>query len=383
MTRLWGMGGRKRSCSAGRTRHLTSRVTNVLLMAGCAVAISACGKDAPEEVETKTVVPVTTEAAATGSVRATIHATGTVEPAPGADHRVTAPENARIVEIPKAEGDRVRRGDLLVRFEIPTLGADSEAKRAEVDRAEARLTNARTAKTRAHDLFDRGVAARKEVEDADRELSDAVAALREAEAARRASATLAERTDVRARFDGIVAKRSHNPGDVVDASATDPILRVIDPRRLEVVASVPIGDVAQIRAGAAARLLLSAEETVLLKVVSRPAAVEAQTGAAPVRLAFSGETSLPAGTPVQVDIDGPHREHVLVVPLSAIVREGDDTAVFVVSGDKAQRKPVMLGLSDAEHVEIRSGIKPGDMVIVRGQNGLPDGATVTTAAGGK
>ena len=355
----------------------TRIAAHLLLIATCAGVVSACGTDAPEEVQTQAVVPVTTEAAATGTVRATIHATGTVEPAPGADQLVTAPENARIVEIPKAEGDRVRRGDLLVRFEIPTLGADSEAKRAEVARAQARLTNAMAAKTRMHDLFDRGVAARKEVEDADRELVDAEAALRGAEAARRASATLARRTEVRARFDGIVAKRSHNPGDVLDASATDPILRVIDPNRLEVVASVALGEVSHIRPGAAARLLLSADDAQPLKVVSRPAAVDVQTGAAPVRLSFVGEASLPAGTPVQVEIDGQQRENVIVVPLSAIVREGDAAAVFVVAGNKAQRRAVTLGLSDAGHVEVRSGIKAGDMVIVSGQNGLPDGATVT------
>jgi len=354
-------------------------------IAGCLLVmltlVSACGKEAPEEVETAAVVPVTVSPAETGDVVSVIHATGMVEPAPGADLLVTAPESARIVEIAKAEGDRVRRGDLLVRFEIPSLGAESAAKRAEVEHAEARLTNATAARTRAHDLFDRGVAAHKEVEDADRELADAEAALREAEAARSASATLASRTEVRAPFDGVVARRSHNPGDVVDASSTEPILRIIDPRRLEVVASVPIADVPHIATGAAARLLTSGEdEAQPLKVISRPAAVEAQTGAAPVRLAFAGATTLPAGTPVQVDIDGQRRRQVLLVPLSAVVREGNDTAVFVVAGTKAQRKPVTLGVADAEHVEVKTGIAAGEKVIVTGQNGLPDGATVSVGA---
>jgi hypothetical protein len=62
------------------------------------------------------------------------------------------------------------------------------------------------------------------------------------------------------------------------------------------------------------------------------------------------------------------------------VREGEETAVFVVSGDKAQRKPVTLGLADAGHVEVKSGIAAGDKVIVTGQNGLPDGAAVSVGA---
>ena len=41
------------------------------------------------------------------------------------------------------------------------------------------------------------------------------------------------RATVRATFDGVVAKRMHNPGDLVEATSGDPVLRIIDPRRLE------------------------------------------------------------------------------------------------------------------------------------------------------
>ena len=73
------------------------------------------------------------------------------------------------------------RGDLLVRFEIPSLAADTASKRAEIDRANARLQNARSAQARAKDLFDRGVGARKDLEDADRELADVRGSARRSE----------------------------------------------------------------------------------------------------------------------------------------------------------------------------------------------------------
>jgi len=221
MTRGSCMSITSRSCRRA-PRHRLARLAGRGIALLLLILASACGKEGREEVETAAVVPVTVSPAETGDIVAVIHATGTVEPAPGADLRITAPESARIVEIAKAEGDRVRRGDLLVRFEIPSLGAESAAKRAEVERAQARLTNATAARTRAHDLFDRGVAAHKEVEDTDREQAEAEAALREAEAARTASATLASRAEVRAPFDGVVARRSHNPGDVVYASSEFP-----------------------------------------------------------------------------------------------------------------------------------------------------------------
>jgi cobalt-zinc-cadmium efflux system membrane fusion protein len=327
-----------------------------------------------------TVVPVTTEAAAVGTIRATLTVTGTVTAAPGADLLVIAPEPARIAEIPHAEGDRVRRGDVLVRFEIPSYTADVATKHGEVTRAQARLQNARAAQTRAHDLFDRGIAARKEVEDADRELADAQAGVAESEATLGAAQTSAARATVRATFDGVVAKRTHNPGDSVEASASDPVLRVVDPRRLEITASIPVADVQRIAMGATARLASpNGGATATLKVVSRPAAVDANTATAPIRLSFAPPTAIPVGAPVQLTIDAEEHRDVVLVPAAAVTHEGEEAAVFVANGDKAERRVVTLGITDDAHAEIRSGIKAGEAVIVTGQAGLPDGTAITVA----
>lgn len=347
----------------------------ILLLA----ATAACSKPAPEEVETTTPVPVKTEPATTGSIRGLVHATGVVNPAPGAELVVIAPEPARIAEIPHAEGDRVQQGDVLVRFEIPNAAAEVQRQNAELQRAEASLANAKANQIRARELFERGVAARKEVEDGDRAVADADAAIAQAQASRAAAAANAARSVVRATFPGVVAKRYHNPGDVVEAVAGDPVLRVIDPRRLDVVASVPLADSPRIVVGARARLAAvpAGNPEVGLKVISRPASVDPGTASVPIRVGFDTPTNFPAGAPVQLDIDAEEHANVVLIPAPALVREGEETAVFVVAGDKAQRRPVEIGLSDGMHVEIVKGVKAGDMVIVDGQQGLPDGAEVT------
>ena len=344
----------------------------------CTIAAAGCGTPATEEVETETVIPVTTAPAHVGSIRAVIHATGDVNPALGAELIVVAPEPARIEQITKAEGDRVRRGDILVRFEIPTLNAELTSKSAEATAAQARLDNTKANQVRLRDLFDRGVASRKEVEDADREVADVQSALAQAQAGGGAARTLAGRQTVAATFDGVIAKRFHNPGDQV--AAGDSVLRVIDPARLQVDASVAIPDLSRIVMGASARLVVSAEEPpVPLKVVSLPAAVEPGTAAAPVRLAFgASHRRLAVGTPVQVEIDAEQHTGVVLVPAEAIVREGEETAVFVVMNNKAARRPVVVGIVDQEHAEMKQGVKAGEQVIVKGQAGLPDGATITT-----
>lgn len=343
------------------------------------VATAACTRQAAEEVVSDTVVPVMTAPAVLGPIRGRVHATGLVSPAPGGELVVVAPEAARIVDIPHAEGERVRQGDVLVRFEIPSSAAEVQRQVAETARAQAAVANTAANRIRAHSLFDRGIAARKDVEDADRAVADAQAALAQAEAARAAANLVAARSVVRATFDGVVANRYHNPGDVVEPVSTDPVLRVIDLRRLEIVASVPLADFPRIIIGAAAHLanVPAGDPAVGLKVLSRPAAVEAGTATIPIRLAFDAPTNFPAGMPVQVDIDAELHPNAVLILAPALVREGEETAVFVVSGDKAQRRTVQIGMTDGQRIEIVSGLKTGELVIVDGQAGLPDGASIS------
>jgi hypothetical protein len=113
------------------------------------------------------------------------------------------------------------------------------------------------------------------------------------------------------------------------------------------------------------------------RVISRAAAVDPATGAAPIRLRFDKPTRFAIGTPVQIELDTEVHKNVVLVPSAAIVRDGDETAVFVAAGDKAARRVVETGVTDGAHVEITKGIKAGDAVIVHGQNGLPDGAKIS------
>lgn len=353
------------------------------LMAG------ACRSSERDDIETTQRVSVATKPARRGSIRGVITVTGTVKPAPDGEQLVMAPEAARIVELPKAAGDVVHKGELLVRFEIPSLDAEAAAKRSDVERAKARLDNAQASEERIRGLFERGIAARKEVEDAQRELAEAKAGLTEAESGRLAASELAEREVVRARFDGIVASRSHHPGELVEAGGSDPILRVIDPHALQVEAGVPVAEIASVAVGASARILAPGttssrrgDPARVLEpstVVSRPASVDPATGTALVRLSLGAATALPDGTPVGVEILGEEHRNAVVVPAAAIVHEGADAYVFTVdAGSHAHRKTVSLGVASADEVEILSGLSGDERVVVKGQQALPDGADVTT-----
>jgi RND family efflux transporter MFP subunit len=344
-----------------------------------AMVATGCSSPAIEHTETESAVAVEVQAAKIGTIEGQISVTGVVTPAPGADWIITAPEPARIAELSKAEGDAVKAGDVLVRFDIPTLASNVSARRAEVAQARARVETTRAAVTRISGLVDRGVAAKREMEEAQRDQADAEGALARAESEANAAAALAGRAVVTARFAGVVAKRWHNPGDMVEASAADPILRVIDPAKLQVVASVPASDLPRITVGRSGHVIGpggTAEQDVT--VVARPAQLDPSGSVAEVRLAFKGPTPFASGTPLQISIVAETHEKAVLVDAVAVQHEGDEAFVMIVKDDKkAHRQVVEVGLTAGGLVEIIKGVAAGDRVIVKGQNGLPDEAEVT------
>jgi RND family efflux transporter MFP subunit len=345
-------------------------------------ALGCTNRRAQEETDTaeELLVPVSAQPVTTGSLRAVIHVTGVITPSAGAEFLVTAPEPATIAEITKQQGDTVTSGETLVRFDIAGAGESVARQRAEVARLQATLENARIAQTRARDLAGRGFISRRELEDADREVVEAQAAVSRAQAAQSAAEAAAARAVIRAPFNGLVSQRLHNPGDIVTGVATDPVLRVIDPRRLEVTASVPPKEASRVLQGATARLAAAADAPIVrLEVASRPS--PSTTGGADYafRLTFVDPTTLTVDTPVEVDVDAEERTNVVLIPAESVIREPGGAAVFVAVGDRAQRRAVTTGLVDDERIEITSGLKTGELLIVRGQGGLADGTRISVA----
>jgi membrane fusion protein (multidrug efflux system) len=340
------------------------------------LAVVACHRAPSEDVETQAKVPVEVATPRVGALTAHVRATGTVDPAPGADWIVTAPQAARIAMLGGATGDTIRKGAVVARFDAPLLRADLATHAAELSQAQARLENARHNHTRLTELLEKGIASRREVEDARKELLDAEAGLAQSTETRAASADLASRATAVAPFDGLVAQRWHNPGDLVDAN--EHVVRLVDPSRLEVTAAVLVADASRIVVGRAARVSVAGgtPEGLPAHVVGAPGAADPATGTALVRLELL--TALPVGTPVQVEIEAETVSDAVVVPASALVRDQGKAAVFVVGAEaKAHRREVEIGLTVEDEIQIVSGLKAGEPVVVKGQENLPDGASVT------
>lgn len=358
------------------------RVVAVICLAGATVMASACRRQAPPAGldDEATTVAVAAQPAKAGSLRAVVRVSGVIVPADGAEFLLVAPEPARVLEITKQVGDTVASGELLVRFELAGAVQDLARQRSELARVQAQLESARIAQTRAREFVARGLIPRVDLDAADRELSEAQSSVDRATIQYNAAETAAARAVISAPFAGVVAARLHDPGDLVQPAATDPILRIVDPARVEIVASVAASDAARVLPGASARMTDPRDGSSLrLSVASRSVMPAAAAGMTPVRLLPLEPLTIPVDTSVPIEIDAEERSDVVFVSPEAIVQDGGRTMVMVATGDRAERRPVTIGITTDAGIEITSGLKPGELVITQGHIGLEDGAAISVA----
>jgi RND family efflux transporter MFP subunit len=352
----------------------------LLIILTLALCLPACRRSAQQEREEEPAIPVLVEPVRVGTIRATISATGVVTSLPGATFSVVATQPARIAEITKNVGDAVKSGEILVRFEFPSLRAQTVVNEAAVKSAELRVKQAQLAQERVRMLVSKGAASRSELDETDRELSEAEAEFALAKAALSTLQAQGGNTIIRAPFDGSVTERLHHPGDNVRADESDPILRIIDPRQVQVTVTVPVADTTRFVVGATARAIAEGQtKPDLLRVATRPAP-ESGAKSVDVTLAFDTPTELSPGTQVGVEIDAEQRTNVPLVPATAVLKDDPAQPVVVVAaGSVAQRRPVVIGLVDGENIEILSGLKPGELIITQGHSTLRDGTPISVS----
>lgn len=287
-----------------------------------------------------------------------VYATGYVEP----EHpvvvsaRVTAPVQTVLVR----EGDRVTPGQALVRLDASEQQALLEQARAD---AQAKILNER----RVAKLFAQGwvtAAANDTAHASGRTARAQVAAL---------EARLDQMT-VRAGISGIVLKRDVEPGDLAVPGRT--LIELGDPAQARITATVDERDIVRVHPGQVALLSTDALPGKVLRGQVR----EITPGGDPsqrafrVRIAIDPRDSLPFGLTLEINVVTREHARALLVPAGAFV----DGKVWLVRDRHAVLTPVRTGITGTEKVEILSGLKAGDSVIVNPPEGLKDGARVRT-----
>lgn len=365
-----------------RRASTASRTCDAGIALLVSLAMAACGS--PPVLDTRILdelpVPVAAQEAREGNIRAIVRASGVVVGQDGAEFRIVAPEPARVVEVTRHVGDPVTTGDLLVRFELSSATFDVARQELEVAQAQAQVDSARSSHARVRDLVERGFLPRLDLDAAERALADAELALQRATGAHASAQAMASRAMVFAPFDGLVAERLHDPGDVAQPLSDTPVLRVVDPERLEVMAQVTPSEAPRVLPGAGVRLTSPVQrEPIRLAVAAAPQVAQiGPTGLIPVRLSFTTPAALSVDTRVDLEIDAEEHVDVVLVPSEALLMEEDETFLFVIDDeDRVERRTITVGIRDAWQAEITMGLVAGELVITRGQDVLREGLLVT------
>lgn len=185
------------------------------------------------------------------------------------------------------------------------------------------------------------------------------------------------RGELQAPFDGTVTAVSVEPGEVVGAGR--PVVVVRGLGRVEVELQVPARLRHALEPGTPVVVheAMDRQQTLTGRVETVGAAA---TGGAlfPVLVSLGAENVVPPGVPVTVELPQPEVEDAVSVPLSALVApSGEGAVVGRVTDGSAELVPVDVVAVHGARVAVRGALSVGDDVVVRGQAGLVDGATVT------
>lgn len=306
-------------------------------------------------------VPVEVVVAATRPLREEVSAVGSVR---GNESVVLKPEIAgRVARIAFAEGQRVRKGAVLVEL-------DARVARAEADQARAQYELAKSQFARTQDL-----AAKSFVSSSAQD--QAASNLAVSEAAYALAQARLDRYTLRAPFDGVLGLRTVSVGDYVKDGAE--LVSLEDTSSVRIDFRLPERYVGQVGAGRAIEFTVDAlpGKTFAARIDAVDSQVDANGRSLLVRARAPNEAGqLKGGMFARVRVQLGERANAVVLPEEVLVPSATGQVVFKLVDGKAVRTPVNVGLRREGQVEILSGVTPGETIVSAGQirlqrDGLP------------
>jgi RND family efflux transporter MFP subunit len=298
----------------------------------------------------------------------------------------------RLIDLKVEEGDRVKKGEVIARLENEDAKASREQAAANLnvarftlDQARAEMKDASLSFQRSRELLNKQYISSAENDSAEARYKKAVAAVAAAEAAVRAGNAALRGADVlleysymRAPFDAVVLTKNADIGDIVTplgaaANAKASVVTIADMDSLQVEADVSEANLGQVRVGQPCELQLDAlpesrfsgkvhmivptadrtKATVLVKVgfVDKDRRILPEMSA---KVAFLQREVKPEE----------QKPRAAVNPAAITEREGKRVAFLIKDGHVAETA-VVTGIELGDMVEVVSGLKPGDKVVLR------------------
>lgn len=298
---------------------------------------------------------------------------------------VAAQVRGRIVEVRFDAGQRVKRGELLMRIDEREAAQALAGAEAQVAQARANLTNAKATFERTKNLFAQKFISQAALDQAESSYRAAEAQLKAALAERGQAGTAKSFTAVTAPIAGVVAQRHAELGEMAEPGK--PLMTIFDPKGLRVVASIPQYKLAEFKSAPRAKVefpetgrwIDAAAVTILPTADARTHVVQAR-----VRLPDDVPAVAPGMFARAYFITG--RAKKLLVPAQAVLRRGEVTAVYVLdTKGGSQLRQVRLGdlyggQGAESAVEVLAGVSAGEQVAL---DPVKAGIARATSASGK
>ena len=354
-----------------------------LLIAGFAAVVGAAACSGSEAetpasaVETVRSIPVRTATATTRDLTETLSLTGTLDPR--AQVTVVPELSARLERVLHNEGDRIARGELLAVLDDADFLLARDRAKAMLDVADANRAHARAEKERADSLLKTGG-----ITDKDHLSAQVAVQVAEASTAQaRSELAIAERqisrTQIKAPISGHIAKRQADAGAIVTAGT--PLYTIVDDEVFEFRSSVASGDFGKIKVGEHVTVTADALPGFVTQgEVDRIAPqVDQRSRSFEVIIRVPGRPQLVSGLFARALVHVRNVPGSITVPPSALLRDGSDPSkaqTYVVVGDKVERRDVMVGVEVPDAVQVTSGLKAGDVVVLDPPSALGPGTQV-------
>ncbi len=316
---------------------------------------------------------------------------------------VSSKVTAKVLEVLIEEGMRVDKGQVLARLDASNVETSLRLSEAEFRAAktarnetEALLAEATLRLDRTRALVAEAVVSQAELDAVQAEFGSLEARLgrqREEESvAESRVAVWAQQladTVIRAPFSGIVTTKDAQPGEMISpVSAGGGFTRtgigtVVDMDSLEIEVDVNESYINRVRANQKVEAALDAypDWKIPCHVIAIVPTADRDRATVRVRIGFEAldPRILPdMGVKVAFRDDEPEQmgRSVVVVPREAVRQDGGTDVVFVVTGDRAERRAVRLNVSEGDGAQIVAGLVGGEQVVVQGPSDLADGDAV-------
>lgn len=290
-----------------------------------------------------------------------------------AQTEVPAEVEGRLVYVAE-EGDRLAGGDTVAKIDTEIMEQENRVAIAETKRVQARLVFLEKEVRRLQRLAKQNNAAQRQLEQSTADLAAARSELEAAKARARLARKHLQQCVIKAPFDAVVTRRLLEAGEWADSGAAVAVL--VNTGQLDIQSWVPVSVLPFVSTGSKIDLDISGQSSPGIVRVSVPA-TDSKSRLYELRIT-PGPQKLNVGQSVRVAIPTALPQPVLAVPRDALVLRRNSISVFrITEKNVAENVPVATGIASGDLIEIKSGLQPGDRVVIRGGERLRNGLSVT------